>query len=484
MSTITSNYLSWGYADRLNAVHRLRLLRNTTGEISACTGIQLRNNSFSKKAPFIARCIYSEFCREVDERTGEDLDELMIDYHATSRWFEKIAKTRKSQPEFFREVLRSLLDEEFAASDAANPYREVAESAADLNVPILTLLVLNILPSFQAKGGDVDSNMFIEYLSRLRDYFGPLYSGGQIFEFAPYLTQMYQNAVRRIRSGDLYTRLDLINFTREIYSNLQNNYIPSCLLEANRYCAQNKVHPELEQGVWVEYDCCGRNPVYWVFEPLGNDYIVVRREFDRAIKQITEHRYELTILQNDENLSFQLLRQSEIENMCKGLLVKEQAYMYGLCNVDDYGTPGSIEFSFATNRYDDFPLRMVRTDDNAIAELEATGDWSVVCETGDYEYLSVARAVTMRHVYLERSSRCLESGEREILSWYKIPREGLLLEEDIMETPLVQIRHNNRAYIFFISLNRSYDVTDARSCAAAGVEIADRIDVVVPADED
>ena len=67
---------SMPYADRLNVIHRLRLLRNTTGELSAHTGIQLRNNSFSKKTPFIARCIYSEFGREAQERIGVNLDEL------------------------------------------------------------------------------------------------------------------------------------------------------------------------------------------------------------------------------------------------------------------------------------------------------------------------------------------------------------------------------------------------------------------------
>ena len=105
---------SMPYAERLNVIHRLRLLRNTTGELSAHTGIQLRNNSFSKKTPFIARCIYSEFGREVQERTGADLDELMRDYDAASRYFRTIAKTRRAQPEFYREVLRCLFDEEFA----------------------------------------------------------------------------------------------------------------------------------------------------------------------------------------------------------------------------------------------------------------------------------------------------------------------------------------------------------------------------------
>ena len=71
-------------AERLNTVHRLRLLRNTTGELSAHTGIQLRNNGFTKKTPFMALCIYSEFSREVAARTGDNLDELLDEYQKES----------------------------------------------------------------------------------------------------------------------------------------------------------------------------------------------------------------------------------------------------------------------------------------------------------------------------------------------------------------------------------------------------------------
>ena len=45
------------FAERLNRIHNLRLMRNTTDELSAHTGIQLGNNSFSRKSPFITRCI-------------------------------------------------------------------------------------------------------------------------------------------------------------------------------------------------------------------------------------------------------------------------------------------------------------------------------------------------------------------------------------------------------------------------------------------
>lgn len=221
MSTAYNDYLSMTYADRLNAIHRLRLLRNTTEEMSEHTGIQLRNNNFNKKTPFIARCIYSEFCLEVWKRINTDLDELMNDYSAASRCFEKIAKTRRAQPEFHREVLRCLLDDKFAASEAVNPYRTAIESMPDVDIALLTLLVLNILPSFQAKSGDVDPNKHLKHLIRLRDYFLPLYQGSRVLRFAPYMTEMYQNAVRRIHKNELFTRLDLIHFTREIIAKFE-----------------------------------------------------------------------------------------------------------------------------------------------------------------------------------------------------------------------------------------------------------------------
>lgn len=471
------------YADRLNAIHRLRLLRNTTGELSAHTGIQLRNNSFSKKAPFIARCIYSEFCREAQERTNRDLDELMNDYYTASHSFEKIAKTHRAQPEFHRKVLRCLLDERFAASEAAKPYRAAAESFPDVDVAIFTLLVLNVIPSFQAKSGDVDPNMHLEHLIQLRDYFQPLYEGSRTFGFTPYLTEMYQESVRRIRKGELYTRLELIHFTEEIIANLENNLIPSHLLQANRYYAQYKIQPDLIHGLWGEYGHCGKKTMYWTFETLGDDFIVIRREYDQATKRITEVRYELILFWEEKDISFRLLRQSEVEHICKGIPIPEQSYMQGFCRIDDWQHPMSIEWIFTTNRYDNFPIRMIRTED-PVVELAAKEHWNTVCVTGHYEYLSVERVVSLRYVYIERSSQPAESGGRKVLSWYKIPREGLLLEEDLMQSAITHIRHDNHDYICFITLNLSLDVTDSETCENTGIEITDHIEVIAPVEED
>lgn len=474
------DYSTMSYADRLNAIHRLRLLRNTTGEMSAHTGIQLRNNSFNKKAPFIARCIYSEFCREVRERTNADLDELMTDYCAASRSFEKISKTRKAQPEFHREVLRCLLDDRFAASEAAKPYRAAADSLSNVDVALFTLLVLNVLPSFQAKGGDVDPNMHLEHLIRLRDYFRPLYEESRVFGFAPYLTEMYQDSVRHVRKGDLYTRLDLIHFTMEIIANLRNNHNPEALLWANSRINQQKIHPDLMQGVWKESDSCGGTPVFWLFEELGLDYILIRRMFDGTARRITECRYEVSVYQEDEAITFQLLRQSEVEKICTGGSILEQAYMNGICSIDNLQMPQRIEWRFKTNRYDDFPLILIRSEDDSYdrsVESAETEGWEAVCETGDYEYLPAERAITSHYIYIECESVERES-EREIVSWYRIPRIGLL-EAVETTTPIARIRHDECTFICFIPMKQSFNVTDDEARAVSDIEIVRHIEVTV-----
>lgn len=477
---------SMPYAERLNVIHRLRLLRNTTGELSAHTGIQLRNNSFSKKTPFIARCIYSEFGREVQERTGADLDELMRDYDAASRYFRTIAKTRRAQPEFYREVLRCLFDEEFALSDGAKPYRVSTQAISGLNIAVLTLLVLDILPSFQAKDGDVDLNMHLEYLARLREYFRVLYNNSRILQFAPYLTEHYQKAVQQIHNGELFTRLNLIAFTQGILANLENNYKPEILLQTNQYVNRQKIHPALEHDIWVERNACGGIPVYWQFETLGLDYILIRREFDQIIKRVVETRYEVFLFQNESEVSFILMCQSEIERLCMGNPISEQAYMYGACNFDNLQIPQSIEWLFTTNRYNDFPTAMIRLVEsdgyNNLIESVVSEGWAFVCTTGSYEYLPVERVITTFYIYVEYESIEKETGEREIVAWYRIPRKGLLEEVDII-TPIAHILHDQHTYICFIPMNQSFDVTDSKTRSAYGIEIVERIDVIIPTGE-
>lgn len=472
-------------AERLNTVHRLRLLRNTTGELSAHTGIQLRNNGFTKKPPFMALCIYSEFSREVAARTGDNLDELLEAYLTASHLYEKIAKTRKSQSGFYREVLRCLLDERFAASKTADPYRAAALAVAGVDLSLLTLMVLGILPSFHAKPGDTDPNALLEHLAYLRDYLGELYETTRIFDFAPFLSESYRDAVRRIRRGDLFTRLELIHFTREVLKNIRNNCDPEALAQTNRQLNEIKIHPPLETKIWVERDRCGEMPEYWLFEALGADYLLVRRAFDAVNRQLTETRYEFFLHQDNPLPGFTLLRQSEIENICTGRPIPEQAWMSGYCRFDNPDDPRLLELTFVSNHYDRFPDALECTCADPYDQLaaRASGEhWATVCETGVFDYLKVERVMAPDSIYIECESRNRPDNSREITSWYRIPRVKPISEMEL-STPVAHIRHNGKDYLCIIPYNWTFDVSTEASRAEAGIEIVDRITLVLPPEE-
>ena len=464
------------FAEKLNTIHRLRLLRNTTGELSAYTEIQLQNNSFSKKNSFITRCIYSEFSRDVQQRIGANLDEILMNYYKASLYFGRIAKTYKAYPKFHCAVLRCLLDDTFANSESGKPYLAEANNVAKLDIAILTLLILKIIPPFQARSGDVDPNTHLEHLAHLREYFQTLYNSSPLFQFAPFLTESYQNAVKRIRHCDIFTRLELIHFTQDIIANLTNNYKPNSLLQANRSINQCKITPALSQGCWIEYDSCGTTPVYWQFEELGSDYILSRREFDQSKEQITEIRYEVCIYQDSKKISFQIMRQSEVANFCEGEPIPQGAYMKGECNFDDLQIPKRIEWKFTTNCYDNFPKILIRSDNNLYNKLIATAkedNWDTICTTGHYEYLPAERVISTYHIYVECTSS-EQASERIIETWYKIPRTDLLEEVD-MTTPIARIHHDEHTYLCFIPMNQSFDVTNEKTRATYGIKIVNQI---------
>lgn len=465
------------YAERLNTTMRLRLIRNTTGELSALTGIELRNNSFNKKAPFIAKCIYSEFSRETAQRTGLELDDLLAEYRAASQHHNKIVNTRKAQPEFHQAVLRCVLDAEFAASEEGRIFRPAAEAAKKINIAMLTLFVLKMLPSYESKSGEVDINSFIEYLALLRDYFRPLYNSSRVMRFAPYLTEMYQKAVRSIRNGELFTRLELIAFAQEIIANLKNNNDPEKLLQANLYFNQYKIHPELESKFWGERDFHSMMPVYWTFETIGLDYIVSRKQYDFTQKHITETRYELSLFCNETERTFMLMRQSAAENLCLGHPIPENAYMYGIYHIDSDDAPSVIRFDFTSNRYDDFPTELMIAD-GAVDRIAAMVDdtWTTECETGEWEYLSAERVITSQYIYIECDSATTNDGRRKIVSWYRIPRGGLLSEVHIDST-IVRILHNDRLYVGFVSQNCFFDVSDDAGREHNNISIQNEITV-------
>lgn len=474
---------SSSFAERLNRIHNLRLMRNTTSELSAHTGIQLGNNSFSRKSPFITRCIYSEFAREVAERTGFDLDDLLTNYAKASVYYEKIKGTKRSQPEFHRNVLRCLLDEKFAET-ADKAYRVAAKAAAGFNQPLLLLLITDLIPTFRSRTGDVSPTILLEQLTQLRDFLRPLYMSCT-FPSAPYLIQQYKAYARRIHDGECVTRLDLIYFAVDIYANLENNYIPRQNFLANQYVYQHLLHPDLESGIWRERDCGGPNPIYWFFDSLGGEYIVIRKEFNRQQRQVKETYYELYIWQNEDRPSFMLYKEDQLSNLLQGRPLSERACMLGSVTTNDMEHPTSLELAFHTNCYEQFPTHLTRIADRAdraFMDNLTDGTWTTIYDGLHAEYGAIERVITAYYIYLEYASETLSDGRRRVTSWVRIPRTGLLEQADIV-TPMVRIHCDQRIYLEIIPQNYIVDITDEDSIRQSGLDVVDSIVVEYPEPE-
>ena len=464
------------HIELLNDIRRLRLIRNTTYELSRHTHMNLQNNGFNKKSDFIARCVYNEFCREAQERAKIDLDGLLADYRNATRFWRSICHTKLAETDAINEMLRCRFDPEHAGR-VSPEIRKASERCAHCDVALLLLLSLKILPTYFSKAGDTGPDMLKSDLTRLRDRLIPLYENSPIFRFAPFLQMLYRSHMQRICDGELYTRLDLISFTQEVLANLRNNYSSEALYRANEASSRNKVHPAIE-GLWTDAVECGTS-VYWNFETLGEDYILTRIHVDTTLHRVTTARYEVLLYDDeDEGHTFTILRQSELEHLCHGEPIREDACLFGFFSFND-GRPDRLGFEFKTNRYDRIPTlfsRLPITTDELYRRTGVGDGWEFCCETGDYEYLHTECLFSSAYIYAECEREEDGKGGFRIVSWYRIPREELLQYADATTTR-TRIRHEGRTYLCFIPLNRTFDVTDAGSRAACGIDIVKRIDV-------
>ncbi|MDE7382668.1 MAG: hypothetical protein K2M99_02140, partial [Treponemataceae bacterium] len=123
----------------------------------------------------------------------------------------------------------------------------------------------------------------------------------------------------------------------------------------------------------------------------------------------------------------------------------------------------------------DFPPELAIADKDADRITAMADDtWTTECETGEWAYLSAERAITSQCIYIECDSIMTDDGSRKVVSWYRIPRNGLLTEVD-MDTTIVRLQHSNRLYVGFVPQNCFFDVSDTANCEHVGISIQHEI---------
>lgn len=471
--------------EKLNSVKRLRLLFNTEQGLSSYTKMELRNNSFTKKTSYIAKCIWADFVREVKERVPLDLGALLSDYQQASRYYDRLSNARRS-PQRLEQLTRVLLDPAYARGEGAGLFtpREL-ERARKVDLSLVILLCLGVIPTFTSRSGDVTTEALKVKMQELREFFSRLYDYSPVLRSSPFLRDNYTAAIQQLTNPDKnFTRLNIIYFAREIISNLQVNFDPDYLYQANQEGDAVKVPVNaLEGGYWCAPDHCGSPFVCWQFRALGLESEVIRYTLDRQTRTVHEKHYEMVVMESGEGrYTFCLMPQQVVMALIRqepldGSQSRDGAIRF---EQDDEGRVQRLELTYDSPAGEEYPQVLERMQGAAAARVErelSAPDWRRVQVGPRVRYLASEMVLTSRYLYVERTSEPLTGtteGRRRITGWYRLPLERLPLSSP--ELPrMTRVESEGRRYLFFITMNLPFEVTDAAACRACGVELCDDI---------
>lgn len=472
--------------EKLNTVKRLRLLFNTEQGLSSYTRMELRNNSFTKKTSYIAECIWADFVREVKERgLMLDLKTLLSDYQQASRYYDRLSNARRS-PQRLEQLTRVLLDPAYARGDGARLFTpKELERARKVDLSLVILLCLGVIPTFTSRAGDVTTEALKVHMQALWEFFNRLYAHSPLFRSSPFLRDNYTAAIQQLTNPDKnFTRLNIIHFAREIVSNLQVNFDPDYLYQANQEGDAVKVPVNaLEGGYWCAPDHCGSPFVCWQFRALGLESEVIRYTLDRQTRTVHEKHYEMVVMESGEGrYTFCLMPQQVVMALIRqepldGSQSRDGAIRF---EQDGEGRVQRLELTYDSPAGEEYPQVLERMQGAAAARVErelSAPDWRRVQVGPRVRYLASEMVLTSRYLYVERTSEPLTGtteGRRRITGWYRLPLERLPLSSP--ELPrMTRVESEGRRYLFFITMNLPFEVTDAAACRACGVELCDDI---------
>lgn len=472
--------------EKLNTVKRLRLLFNTEQGLSSYTRMELRNNSFTKKTSYIAECIWADFVREVKERgLMLDLKTLLSDYQQASRYYDRLSNARRS-PQRLEQLTRVLLDPAYARGDGARLFTpKELERTRKVDLSLVILLCLGVIPTFTSRAGDVTTEALKVHMQALWEFFNRLYAHSPLFRSSPFLRDNYTAAIQQLTNPDKnFTRLNIIHFAREIVSNLQVNFDPDYLYQANQEGDAVKVPVNaLEGGYWCAPDHCGSPFVCWQFRALGLESEVIRYTLDRQNRTVQEKHYEMVVLESGEkHYTFFLMPQEAILSIIRQEPLDGSQTQEGQIHFtfNGKGTVQRIELTYAGSVSEEYPQVLERMQGEAAARVErelTDPDWRHVQVGPRVHYSASELVLTSQYLYVERTSEPVagaSDGRRRITGWYRLPLERLSLSTP--ELPrMTRVESEGRRYLFFITMNLPFEVTDAASCASSGVELCDEI---------
>lgn len=466
----------------LNRTVRLRLFRNTNDELGKYIEYNLKSNNSIKNIPaFTARCIFRELSRETYEQLDEalDLEDILDWYKNASEFYVQYIKGRKKvlQKENIYVLLKYAYIDDYQLPDDKQFLKDIAvnQYGRGIDMSILLLLMLEILPLYTSKKGDVEDIMtdFRKVCSFLHRFI----ECDELLYRLPVLNRLEKLTCERNtcnRAFLIYVTFTVLE-TYSCFSNSQNLYA------ANMELARNRVLLDVGDCFWVEPEMLSAPAVFWKFEQVAtDDYFLYRYAVNVEKRQILYARYEAVFLRNNKQYLTMHVEHpdSTMAFLQRQQIFKDNIYLFA-CELDDPDTPVVIELWSILDVNIKFPSeKFIRLQDERIIEQlqkYIDGDkFQLINQYPHAEYNLWITPVAITNEYIYFSTKV--NPEPDVRAYYRVPKllnDGLAFITSNDKVGILE--QNGRKYLAFVFLILYLDVTDEEACEKNGVDIVSEI---------
>lgn len=318
----------------LNDVIRLRLFRNTSFEMGEYIGYNLFQNNIKDIDTFKARCIFHELDHEIKIHWNLflDLENLMLDYRKTSKFYMKEIMTKKINSEStLIGLLKYFYIDTIKVCDVDRTYHYLIKEIekCEISIPFLSLLMLDLLPLYSSKKGDVKNIQ--SDLNKLLSFFRKFTSNNCFIQNPLFLGQIEQ-----LSKGKLgCTRLFII------YAAILGLESFRCIVNPqDRYLSNSekaRIQLDISKSFWIEDDQSNLSTIFWLFEPTANGTFFLYRyklRQDDHEQSLSFIRYEAVFFTDN---TMQIIHPNYIQLVIDGKIPQETQTLYSYKVVSENG---------------------------------------------------------------------------------------------------------------------------------------------------
>lgn len=450
----------------LSIIQSTKLLCNTNTELGELVDYSIsKGNGLTRmggKSLFMKQSLLAGLARLVDERTGLNLETLLVAYIQADDLYRLIPKRYRNE-----ETARNLVAYYCGTGAETSDIAAVRGKVKDQHVPLLALRLLDVLPGVNSRAGDV-KDIEQDY-ERVLDFLRAVTAGGFHTEKLPAMVV----AEHESRPGNTEkNRIHLIYITHMVLDAYKSSATRYDLSRLNMNIAEAMFDPEIE-GIWTEDE---ESTVFWRLKPICNGYFMYRIKIKQDIHQLSYIKYHIKFYQEDDRVMAIVIRPRIINYLVKDLPIPGNMFAYLDCIITD----GLITFDSMSCNEPWFGLKQLtpsrRADD--FQKLIDSEDWTMVDEFPEdaYNLEITIVAITIEAIYLK--TKIDEDVTDCSGPYYRIPKslnEELLDQVGFNSIAGVLTLSDGSVFLAFDELRLYYDVSTPEKMAELGIKVVDTI---------